>query len=1044
MARAGRLFRLRLVGLLLGLLVLFPGNGAAFQPHPSGSGDGSPGIVTRASGVARAPNASTLNASTPNAITPESTRLATTNPPSPPYPLSPILRLESGVHMAGITGLAVDAAERFVVTGSSDKTVRIWSLPDLKLIRTIRLPIGMGPRQGRVYTVAISPDGSTIAAGGWTEENSVYLLDRASGALKGRIKGLPDCVNLLAFSPDGQRLAVGLSVGGLGIYRVADLAPLSADTDYKRSCYGMHFDPAGNLVVSSLDGDLRLYDSAGKRAARLAAPGGGLPRHVRFSPDGAKIAVSYQDINRLDILSGRDLTALYSIGGAKVSGLVSTLFWSKDGTVLSAGQTGKIHDEFTFRSWSDQGRGGATDTPAGDTLLTGAIALKDDAILFAAGSTLKVLRGGRLSAQSATEIVDLRDQDFQVNGAGNEVQSAEEDEDEDGEPELVRFSVTERALRDTPADEMHPPRQSVPGMLVALKPVLSLNDRPLPVEKGETASCLAISPDGDRLIIGTDFNLRAYDRSGSPRWMTATPERVFNVNITGDGRLAVALLADGTVRWYQLDSGKERLALFLHHDERRWVMWTPGGYFDASPGGSELIGWHINRGPDLTPDFFPVARFSEHFRRPDVIARVLDAADEAEALRQADAVLGRTAETFDIARLAPPAVNILSPAPDATVPGSELRVLVSVRSPSGAPITDSIVQFDGVNVPASQLRKDPLTHEEEALAQQQTDAQVWALVVQNPPMNDFNLSFLARSQSGFSVPARLRLKRPATAPPVPTGTTSSSPSQSPSRGRPDLYVLAIGVSTYQNPAFNLGLANKDAEGFASELKKQAGKLYQNVDAQVLTDKEANRAEIMKRLEWLKRVTTQKDVAMLFIAGHGKASQSGRYYFLPHDFDEDALAATSISNDDILDFLNHGTGKRILFLDTCHAGSVMGTSGKEPADLKTRGVRAMRSASLDGLIDELSAAENGMVVFTAARGDQLSLEKTEWGHGAFTRAVLDGFQGGAAPGKAREIWVVGMESYVSTAVRGMTGRSQQPMTFRPATMPDFPMAVVVGR
>ncbi len=80
----------------------------------------------------------------------------------------PVLVVDPGMHTAPITSVAVDAAGCLAVTGSHDKTVRVWSLADGKLLRTIRMPAGPS-HMGKAFAVAMSPDGEVVAAGGWTK-----------------------------------------------------------------------------------------------------------------------------------------------------------------------------------------------------------------------------------------------------------------------------------------------------------------------------------------------------------------------------------------------------------------------------------------------------------------------------------------------------------------------------------------------------------------------------------------------------------------------------------------------------------------------------------------------------------------------------------------------------------------------------------------------------------------------------------------------------------------------------------------------------------
>ncbi|MBM4330159.1 MAG: hypothetical protein FJ117_02850 [Deltaproteobacteria bacterium] len=71
-------------------------------------------------------------------------------------PKDPILRIETGMHTASIERIGIDAENRYLITGSPDKTVRVWEFATGRLLKTIRPPIGEG-NEGIIKSVAIPP-----------------------------------------------------------------------------------------------------------------------------------------------------------------------------------------------------------------------------------------------------------------------------------------------------------------------------------------------------------------------------------------------------------------------------------------------------------------------------------------------------------------------------------------------------------------------------------------------------------------------------------------------------------------------------------------------------------------------------------------------------------------------------------------------------------------------------------------------------------------------------------------------------------------------
>jgi hypothetical protein len=206
----------------------------------------------------------------------------------------PVLTLEPGMHTAPIRYADVSATGAYAVSGADDKTVRLWEAPTGRLLRTIRLPQGPGP-VGKVYAVAINPDGALVAAGGYTgredQPQSIYLFDRDTGALVRRLDGVPGTILHLAFSPTGRYLAATLcGTRGLRVYdRDADWREVARDAPYGAASSGAAFAvdgtprwtrPAPSVVwATNITADGRLV---------VAAHGDGTLRWQRMA-DGSEL-----------------------------------------------------------------------------------------------------------------------------------------------------------------------------------------------------------------------------------------------------------------------------------------------------------------------------------------------------------------------------------------------------------------------------------------------------------------------------------------------------------------------------------------------------------------------------------------------------------------------------------------------------------------------------------------------------------------------------------------------------------------------------------
>ena len=185
------------------------------------------------------------------------------------------------------------------------------------------------------------------------------------------------------------------------------------------------------------------------------------------------------------------------------------------------------------------------------------------------------------------------------------------------------------------------------------------------------------------------------------------------------------------------------------------------------------------------------------------------------------------------------------------------------------------------------------------------------------------------------------------------------------------YALIIGIDKYENVS-NLDYAVKDANTIASLLKDNFNFPSKNVT--VLLNEEATFTNIRNGLSKVSSSAKANDRVLIYFAGHGETMDlpdGGEMgYLLPIDGKRDNLFATSILMDDLKKISSMTKAKHMLFLiDACYGG------------LAATGARGL-SSTTPNFIDKITNDKSRQIITAGGRGEEV-IEKSEWGHSAFT-------------------------------------------------------------
>ncbi len=983
---------------------------------------------------------------------------------APAGDVQPVLQVETGAHSAFIRRIDVAQARGVAVTASDDKTARVWDLASGELRQILRPPVGSG-ELGRLYGVAIHPTEDLVAlagnTGNGTGQHRILLFSPSTGQPVSSFDARGGDIRKLAWTRDGS-LLLAVYAGDNALRAFDQRGVLVHQEALTAPAFGLAVSADGKAAASSLDGRIVVLTAQSGRVAPLRSMKTTTDQAVgvSFSPDGSRLVVGFRRPDTppevLDVASGRSVLKLQRHD--LVEGTQMSVAWSLDGRQIVVGGSGYnsrrrfpvyFHDAAT-------GRVGAQQEVASDTVFD-LVPLDGGNVAWAShDGTWGVASAERPSLAVTSGIADLKGPEtLQVSRDGRVVawnySWGRDPASFDFSRKVVDIGAKDAGRLEAPEASRSATWQNV------LKP--RINGRDVALDPAEVSRALDHFPGGGDAALGTSHRLLRIGARGAVQWEVRTAGEVRSVNVTGDGRMIVTGMSDGTLRWWRAADGAALVALLPARDGR-WVAWTPEGYFDAGAAADRLVGWTVNRRDGLGADHFSLNRFRERYNRPDLIDRVMQTATPVASL-DISPTSSRTASALPY----PGSPSAAGTPPTAAAPAhaslaslqfppvigavdlqslkarpDQLRIPVAVRADGdvqlevrvdGRPVPEASQTIAAAGSPGAQtatatLPAQPPGSLVQVIAKDGNGvSEPLGFRVQGPEAKADAGSLkplVAVEQPAVNGAAVAALPAPPSQAPAPTTPTSRRPDIS----QPRLYVLSIGISNYKRPEYKLGLAAKDASDFATAMKAQAGKLYRDVQTRTLVDSQASRLAIIANLKWLSDTVGPGDIGMLFLAGHGINAQTGQYYFVPYEGSHEQLEQTGLPEAAIRDTLGRMRGKALFFVDTCFGGNVVGNF-------------ATASRELARMANDLAAAENGVVVFASSSGKQLSEENDAWGNGAFTKAVLAGLSGEADLTRTGRITFKGLDFYVSEEVRKLTEGRQTPVTISPIGVPDFAIA-----
>ncbi len=252
-------------------------------------------------------------------------------------------RITWQTRQAGIVRFLTVAPNAWRALSADGQTLRLWDLKQGMELQAISTPMGFAS-EGYLRAVALSSDGSIIAAAGW--DRTIRLWNATTGEERLRISLASrnkdyrgDCP--LVFTPDGKTLISGSADSNNPTIYFWDTATGKEQRRIKGEASLLALSPDGRVLASAGAGKVHLWDVAtGKPLGELDCPA----KALAFSPGGHSLATGEESgvVQVWELATGRVRRRFAGHetgrgGDGSFAAGVSCLAFSPDGKALLSG-----------------------------------------------------------------------------------------------------------------------------------------------------------------------------------------------------------------------------------------------------------------------------------------------------------------------------------------------------------------------------------------------------------------------------------------------------------------------------------------------------------------------------------------------------------------------------------------------------------------------------------------------------------------------------------------------------------------------------------